>query len=78
MYMVHLDSAHAHPKYWEFACINPSIAWQVGLLDITISPSCQVEATSNSEKIKPIALAIIKLHLSEGVGQSRKFNFVIL
>ena len=28
------------------------------------------EATSNSEKIKPIALAIIELHLSEGISQS--------
>ena len=30
----------------------------------------QAEATSNSEKIKPVALAIIKLHLSEGIRQS--------
>ena len=65
-----------HPKYWKFANINPSTAWQVGLLDITISPTCQVEVTSNSEKIKPIALAIMALHLSEGVSQSRKFHFV--
>ena len=28
------------------------------------------EVTSNSEKIKPVALAIIKLHLSEGINQS--------
>jgi len=27
------------------------------------------EAMSNSKKIKPIALAIIKLHLSEGIRQ---------
>ena len=27
-------------------------------------------ATSNSEKIKPIALAVIKLCLSEGISQS--------
>ena len=29
----------------------------------------QAEATSNTEKIKPVALAIIELHLSEGIGQ---------
>ena len=28
----------------------------------------QAEMMSNSEKIKPIALAVIKLHLSEGVN----------
>ena len=28
------------------------------------------EATSNSEKIKPVALAIIELHSSEGIRQS--------
>ena len=28
------------------------------------------EVTSNSEKIKPVALAIIKLRLSEGISQS--------
>ena len=27
-------------------------------------------AMSNSEKIKPVALAVIKLHLSEGISQS--------
>jgi len=27
----------------------------------------RTEATSNSEKIKPIALAIVKLHESEGI-----------
>ena len=27
---------------------------------------CQAEATSNSEKIKPVALAVIELQLSEG------------
>jgi len=27
------------------------------------------EATSNSEKIAPIALAVIELHLSEGISQ---------
>ena len=31
--------------------------------------TCQAEATSNSEKIKPVALAIIKLRLSEGISQ---------
>ena len=30
----------------------------------------QAEAMSNSEKIKPVALAVIKLHLSEGISQS--------
>ena len=30
----------------------------------------QAEATSNSEKIKPISLAIIELCLSEGISQS--------
>ena len=32
--------------------------------------TCQAEATSNSEKIKPVALAVIELHLSEGINQS--------
>ena len=32
--------------------------------------TCQAEATSNSEKIKPIALAVIELRLSEGTSQS--------
>ena len=31
--------------------------------------TCRVEATSNSDKIKNIALAIIELHLSEGISQ---------
>ena len=31
--------------------------------------TCPAEATSNSEKIKPVALAIIKLRLSEGISQ---------
>ena len=31
---------------------------------------CQAEATLNSEKIKPVALAVIKLRLSEGISQS--------
>jgi len=30
----------------------------------------RAEATLNSEKIKPVALAIVKLHESEGIGQS--------
>ena len=30
----------------------------------------RAEATSNSEKIKPVALAVIELRLSEGVRQS--------
>ena len=30
----------------------------------------QVEATSNSEKIKPIPLPVIELHLSEGIRQA--------
>ena len=29
--------------------------------------TCQAEMTSNSEKIKPVALAIIELRLSEGI-----------
>ena len=36
--------------------------------------TCPAEAMSNSEKIKPIALAIIKVHLSEGISQ---FNFFL-
>ena len=32
--------------------------------------TCQAEATSNSEKIKPVALAVIKLRLSGGISQS--------
>ena len=41
--------------------------------------TCRAEATSNSEKIKPVALAVIELRLSEGISQlltqsvSRKF-----
>jgi len=30
----------------------------------------QAKATSNSEKIKPVALAIIELCLTEGINQS--------
>ena len=32
--------------------------------------TCQAKATSSSEEIKPIALAVIKLCLSEGISQS--------
>ena len=31
--------------------------------------TCRAEAMSNSEKIKSVALAIIELHLSEGISQ---------
>jgi len=30
----------------------------------------RAEAISNSEKIKPVVLAVIELHLSEGISQS--------
>jgi len=30
----------------------------------------RAEATSNSEKIKPVALAVGELRLTEGIGQS--------
>ena len=32
------------------------------------------EATSNSEKIKPVALAIIKLHFSEGISELLSYS----
>ena len=32
--------------------------------------TCLAEATSNSEKIKLVALAVIELHLSEGISQA--------
>ena len=32
--------------------------------------TCRAKATSNSEKIKPVVLAVIKLRLSEGISQS--------
>jgi len=32
--------------------------------------TCQAEAKSNSEKIKPIALAIVELCKSEGIRQA--------
>ena len=31
--------------------------------------TCQAETMSNSEKIKPVALAVIELRLSEGISQ---------
>ena len=36
----------------------------------------RAEVTSNSEKIKPIALAVIKLRLSEGISQLISQNSV--
>ena len=45
--------------------------------------TCRAKATSNSEKIKPVALAVIELRLSEGISQllaysvSRKFHQII-
>ena len=33
--------------------------------------TCRAEATSNSEKIKPVALAVIELRFSEGISQLR-------
>ena len=35
----------------------------------------RAEATSNSEKIKPIALAVIELRLSKGISQSVSQSF---
>ena len=32
--------------------------------------TCLAEVMSNSEKLKPVALAVIKLRLSEGTSQS--------
>ena len=37
--------------------------------------ACWAEAISNSEKVKPIALAVIELHLSECVRQA--VNYVV-
>ena len=34
----------------------------------------QAEATLNSEKINPVALAVIELHLSEGISQLLTFS----
>ena len=41
---------------------------------------CLAEAMSNSENIKPIPLATIELHLSEGISQSvsSKFHLIII
>ena len=45
-----------------------------------LKSTSRTEAMSNSEKIKPVALAVIELHLSEGISQSitcsvsRKFH----
>ena len=38
----------------------------------------RAEATSNSEKIKPVALAVIELCLSEGISQSVRQSLEIL
>ena len=32
--------------------------------------TCQVESMSNSEKMKPVALAVIEVWVSEGISQS--------
>ena len=40
--------------------------------------TCWVEATSNSEKIKPLALAVIELCLSEGNSQSLSQQKILL
>ena len=32
--------------------------------------TCWAKTTSNSEKIKPVTLAVVKLHLSKGISQS--------
>ena len=32
--------------------------------------TCRAEAMSSSEKIKPVALAVIELRLSEGISES--------
>ena len=37
--------------------------------------TCRAKAMSNSEKIKPVALAVIKLRLSEGISQSVSYLF---
>ena len=36
--------------------------------------TCQAKATSNSENIKPVTLAVVKLRLSEGIGQSVSYS----
>jgi len=35
-----------------------------------VKGTSRAEAMSNSEKIKPVALAIVELHESEGISQS--------
>jgi len=42
----------------------------------TAKDTSQAEVTLNSEKIKPVALAIVELRKSEGI--SRKFHWIIL
>ena len=32
--------------------------------------TCRAKATSNSENIKPVAFAVIEIHVSEGISQS--------
>ena len=46
--------------------------WKHTLYICTAVPKSisKAEAMSNSEKIKPIALAIIVIHLSKGINQS--------
>ena len=36
--------------------------------------TCQTKATSISEKIKPVALAVIELRLSESISQSVTYS----
>ena len=36
--------------------------------------TCRAEVMSNSEKIKPVALAVIELRLSEGISQSVTYS----
>ena len=40
--------------------------------------TCPAEVMSNSEKFKPVAFAVIKLCLSEGISQlvTRKFHLI--
>ena len=40
--------------------------------------TCWAEETSNSEKIKPVALAIVELRLSEGNSQSVSYLLTYL
>ena len=47
------------------------------MLQLTKSTSPD-EATLNSEEIKPVALAIIKLSLSEGISQSVSQQKILL